>query len=383
LVFAVISLAKLNFVGSKIMRDFEQKLNSLRNIMLEKNLEGILITRQNNFSWLTGGRSHINIASDLSICKLLVTFNDIYLIINNVDAPLILEEEINKIEVLTKTFQWYEAENEKKYVEELLASGVYGTDFKTHKAKCISDDLYTLRTVLSAQEIENYRHLGQDCANVLEDVCKNIKLGESELQIAGKLTGKLYFNNIVPIVILIAADERAFKYRHPLPTHKNLDKYVILSICGRRNGLITAVTRIVHFGKLSKELSDKRDAIIEIDANYIHNTRPGEKVKDIFKNAIKNYKKAGYEGEWRSHFQGGIIGYNTREHKASLDSKEIVKFNQAYAWNPSISGIKSEDTFLVLENGNEIITETDKFPYCTIKINDSVIKRPDIMIRSR
>jgi len=365
------------------MMDFKQKLNSLRDIMLEKELVGILITRQNNFSWLTGGRSYINIATDLSICKLLVTFNDIYLIINNVDAPLILEEEINKIEVLTKTFQWYEVDNEKKYIEELLASGIYGTDFMTDKAKYIGDDLYALRTVLSTQKIENYRHLGRDCANVLEDVCKNIKLGESELQIAGELAGKLYFKKIVPIVILVAADERAFKYRHPLPTNKIIDRYVILSVCGRRNGLVTALTRIVHFGKLLKELSDKRDAIVEIDANYIHNTRPGERVRDIFRNAIEDYKKAGYEAEWRSHFQGGITGYNTREHKASLNSKEIVKLNQAYAWNPSISGIKSEDTFLVLENSNEIITETDKFPYCTVKINDLIIKRPDIMVRSR
>jgi Xaa-Pro dipeptidase len=367
--------------GVKTLEDFVRKLGNIRNLIKKRNLDGILITKQNNFSWLTGGKSFVNIASDLSVCKLLITPEDIYVITNNVDAPLILEEEINKLNVSTKIFQWYELEKEKRYIEGLLTNGVYGTDFETDKAECISDDLYTLRTVLTDQEINEYKLLGQDCATSLEEICESTKVGETELEIAGKIAGKLYPKDIIPVILLVATDERAYKYRHPLPTSKSLNEHAVLSICGRRKGLIAAVTRIIHFGTPPKELKDKHDTVVKIDANFIYNTRPGKRVKDIFKNAIDSYKEAGYEDAWESHFQGGLTSYNTREHKASLYSKEIVKENQAYAWNPSISGTKSEDTFLVMNEGNEMITETGNFPYSEIKRGNMIIKRPDILIR--
>ncbi len=40
-----------------------------------------------------------------------------------------------------------------------------------------------------------------------------------------------------------------------------------------------------------------------------------------------------------------------------------VKFGQAYAWNPSAPGVKSEDTFLLLPGGaKEIVTSTPALP---------------------
>jgi antitoxin VapB len=52
---------------------------------------------------------------------------------------------------------------------------------------------------------------------------------------------------------------------------------------------------------------------------------------------------------------------------------------QAYAWNPSITGTKSEDTILVSEQENEVLTEIADWPAIEIPVGDLSIKRPAIL----
>jgi Xaa-Pro aminopeptidase len=52
----------------------------------------------------------------------------------------------------------------------------------------------------------------------------------------------------------------------------------------------------------------------------------------------------------------GAIGYRPREYIATPDGAEMVRACQAFAWNPSIRGTKSEDTILVREEGFELLT---------------------------
>jgi Xaa-Pro dipeptidase len=366
------------------MSEYELKLSKLRKVIKERNLDGIFITQQNNFFWLVGGRNYCNITNPVCVCKLLVTCDELYLIGNNVDLPLVFEEEIRdpSLKNLMKvTFAWDESDKENQYFTNLLRQGRYGLDYKMDNAEYLGDDLYKLRTVLMPEELQRYRVLGQETAAVLEEICREIKKGDSEMETAGKLMSKLYPKDIFPVILLVAFDERAYQYRHPLPTAKRLEHHAIVSVCGRRNGLIAAATRMIHFGRLPDDLSQKLDATVKIDAQLISNTRPGQNVCEVLQKGVNAYETSEYGEEWRLHFQGGITGYNTRELKVTLQSTAIVRESQAFCWNPSISGVKSEDTFLVLTDKNEIITETGKYPYKEIEVNGLIIKRPDILIR--
>ena len=61
-----------------------------------------------------------------------------------------------------------------------------------------------------------------------------------------------------------------------------------------------------------------------------------------------------------------MTGYEPREFLATPGSQEIVTEGQAFAWNPSITGAKVEDTILVGAEKNEIITLTPSLPATTI-----------------
>ncbi|MGD9155869.1 MAG: M24 family metallopeptidase [Bacillota bacterium] len=367
------------------MNEYVQKHEKLKKLICAKKLDGILIVTQQNFSWLTGGKAYVNIATQLSICKILVTKDKLYLIGNNVDIPLILAEEIKdpyiKSQIETKIFNWQDSVQEFKFLHSIL-KGKIAIDTSINDMLSVEGDLYSLRTVLSFEEIERYRILGQETAYALEQVVFTIKKGDSEREIAGKVISKLYSLDIFPVVLLVAVDERALKYRHPLPTDKRLERHAVLSVCGRRNGLIVSATRVIHFGKPSEELAKRHNAVVKIDDQLIRSTRPGNKLGDILQKGLEIYKNEGYFSEWQLHFQGGVTGYNTRECKATVHSEEIIQENQVFAWNPSISGTKSEDTFLVLTNQNECITETGDFPYIEKNINNLTIKRPAILVRN-
>jgi antitoxin VapB len=184
----------------------------------------------------------------------------------------------------------------------------------------------------------------------------------------------------LPIVILIATDERIYNFRHPLPTNKKMDKYAMLVLCGRMDGLVCSLTRLVHFGPLPDELNEKAEAVSYVDAVMIAATRPGRAVNEVFQIGKAAYAQRGFADEWQLHHQGGLAGYDPREFVAT-DSVDVpIRSGQVYAWNPSITGCKSEDTILVAEDGNEILSAIAGWPAKSIEIGDQVIERPEILV---
>ena len=79
----------------------------------------------------------------------------------------------------------------------------------------------------------------------------------------------------------------------------------------------------------------------------------------MFAAGVEAYAEQGFEGEWRSHHQGGLTGYRGREVFGTPGEPALIPAQAAVAWNPSIAGgAKSEDTALVTADGVEVITRT-------------------------
>jgi Xaa-Pro aminopeptidase len=135
----------------------------------------------------------------------------------------------------------------------------------------------------------------------------------SEYEIDAQLAFETERRGAQAIVNLIATDERIFKFRHPLPTAKKLDRYAMLVLCGRRDGLVCSITRLIRFGKLPDSLRVKAQAVAQIDATFILGTRPGRALGEIFGSAQAAYASTGFADEWQYHHQGGPAGYEARE----------------------------------------------------------------------
>jgi antitoxin VapB len=83
---------------------------------------------------------------------------------------------------------------------------------------------------------------------------------------------------------------------------------------------------------------------------------------ELYDIAARAYVEQGFADEIDKHHQGGACGYRTRDWVAHPESKEVVRPNQAFAWNPSITGTKIEETAILVDGELEVITTTAEFP---------------------
>jgi antitoxin VapB len=185
-------------------------------------------------------------------------------------------------------------------------------------------------------------------------------------------------------VLLVAADDRLMKYRHPIPTPTRVKNAVMLVLCARKWGLVCSVTRMIGFGKPSPELRRKIEACAYVDAAFVAASRAGTPLVDAFEKARAAYAERGFPNEWRHHHQGGPTGYMEREFTVNPETpkERRIEPSMALAWNPSIAGTKSEDTILVTSKGPEVVTTTPGWPMMKVAVAGKVLQRPDWLIKA-
>ncbi|MDQ3711411.1 MAG: M24 family metallopeptidase [Acidobacteriota bacterium] len=367
--------------------EIEIKTERLRRMLVAENLNGILINAQHNFAWLTGGKSNgINLSVENGSCFLLVCRDGKkFVLANNIEMNRLLTEEISADEFEPVEFPWEDEKVVGDFVFErakslLDGNGEIASDLPlSAKVRAIENLIAPCRFEFTAAETERYRKLGRDAGAALRKIFQKIEPGETELEIARKVRDALAVYHINSIVTLVGADERTERFRHPIPTDKRWRKVVLIGICAKREGLIVNFSRIACVGEIPGELDRKTDAVAHVFARMIAATRIGASGAELYQATAKAYAEQGFADEIQKHHQGGATGYKTREWLAHPKSAEIVLKNQAFAWNPTITGTKAEETFVVTENGAEILTTSPDFPSVSIEINGREFQSPGIL----
>ncbi|MBI5965819.1 MAG: aminopeptidase P family protein [Chloroflexi bacterium] len=358
--------------------EFNTKLERIRKLLVQSGLDALLLRQTNNFAWATcGASSYINRADPMGVASLLITLSNHYVITNNIEAARLAQEEgLDNQNWEFQVTPWYE---QKDVISELTGGMKLGADTFLPNALDISSEIALLRSQLTSEEGGRFRELGMLCAQSMQDAVDGVRPGMTEYEIAGLLSQAVENRGAQAIVNLIATDERISSFRHPLPTSKKLQQYVMLILCGRKWGLICSVTRLIHFGKLPEEIRRRGQAVAEIDAVMIAATRPGNTLGDVFHKAQAMYATTGFPDEWQKHHQGGSAGYAPREVTATPLSTQPIVEGQAFAWNPSVAGAKSEDSILVGRQSNEILTEMTDWPAIDVQVGGQIIRRPAIL----
>ena len=265
-------------------------------------------------------------------------------------------------------------------VRALVAGGRFGSDLpETGEHDCAAE-IATLRSQLGSEELDRFRVLCSNSAAAIDEAARGLAPGQTELEVAGRLSDALVRRGAVPIVLQVAFDERVSEYRHLLPTERRLERYAFLSFCARQWGLVASLTRLVHLGAVPAELRQRAAGVARVDATMLHATRAGAVLGDVFDQARAAYAAVGHSGAWREHHQGGLAGYETRELVVRPGCKVRVAEGQVVAWNPSLAGVKSEDTALVRAGEPcEVLTTTPRWPALRVEVDGHALSRPGIL----
>jgi antitoxin VapB len=261
----------------------------------------------------------------------------------------------------------------------VLGGGAFGADAGLAGAVDLSADVSRLRWSLCPAEVERYRELGLMAGEGMGKACRAVAGGMTEHEVASLLCAAWRSRGIQPVVVLVAADERIRRYRHPIPTDAKVGRYVMVVGCARKWGLIASLTRLVHFGPVPADLRRRHEEVMAVDAAFIGGTAIGRPIGEAVEAGLAAYAASGFPDEWKLHHQGGPTGYAGREFRAAPGEERPAVDNQAFAWNPSITGTKSEDTFILTPGGPEIITAVPLWPTRTVQGPTGPLERPDIL----
>lgn len=358
------------------------KIESVRAWLAGTGHAGVVLGLRANFSWITaGGHGHVATSEEKAAGAVLVSRDRAAVVTTNIEAARLADEELPPGCFDLLEHPWHSPEQQERIVDGIVGSGTVAADLPGGSRASLDAGFGELRRVLLPPEVDRYRELAQDAASVVESVCRAVNLRESELDVAGRVAALCFERNIVPAVNLVAADERIAAYRHPLPTANRVDSTLLVVLSAQRGGLNASVTRTVCFRDPAPELLSRHAACARVDARMISASRPGANLGEVVSGAVAQYAAEGFPNEWQLHHQGGLTGYSGREIFATPETDYTLRANQALAWNPSITGAKSEDTILVTDGGPQILTYTGHWPNLDVEVEGDTLGRPGLLIR--
>ncbi len=378
------------YTASERTAEVTEKLTRVRKLMIQRKLECLVIGTERNFQWLTGGgRDSVVLVQRESPVKLVITNDKQYLVANNIESPRVMTEELGGLGFASVQFDWFEEEGERKALAPLLKGRKVAFDDLATAATFVRGnpadallDFIPLYYPITRGELRKYRWLGKKTVEVLEQVAQIVAPGMTEHDVQYLLCRELWYWDILPTVVLSAADERFAVYRHPLPIGAPIRRLIALNVCTRRWGLTISTTRVVHFGEPEEQDAKMWEQGSKVYAAMWDATKPGARLGDVLTEAQRAYESIKLPGEWRLHHQGGMILGLERLYLVQPGDKTKIVPGMVLAWNPTARGTKYEDTMVVRDDGTlENLTPCLKWPVVEVSIGGKIIRVPALLVR--
>ncbi|HET9091081.1 MAG TPA: M24 family metallopeptidase, partial [Acidimicrobiales bacterium] len=224
------------------------------------------------------------------------------------------------------------------------------------------------RLALTPFAQEALRSLGRDTTRALEMALGGWRPGTTDREVQAEMVRQLEATGAEAVVALVAGDDRVARYRHPVALGLPAFERMMAVVVSRRGGLNVAATRFAA-AAASADLEERFRAVRHVETEVLRACVPGATYGEATSRLVEAYGEIGHPEAWREHWQGGPIGYGTREFELApgFDAAAFwstpVATGHALAWNPSLAGgAKVEDTFLVTPVGPECVTAPLDWP---------------------
>ena len=332
----------------------ESRDRSLRELMEGHSVGALRLSHPANFAWYTGGADNrVDHGDPVGVASVLLTADASYIVTDNIEAPRMREEQTPGMEVIEHP--WHEEPT--ALLRELTGGVSVGTDIPSGSGQDLSAEIAPLRYVLDEDVIEAYRRLGADALLSMSEVAGSLTPDTDELEAAAQLSAACLGRGMYTPVLIAASKERLVRYRHPVPHNRLLGRQAMLVACAERRGLFASLTQMIYFDEPDPETIRRQDACGEILGRMRQEaTREGGTLATAFEDCRRFYTDAGFPEGWKGHHQGGMTGYASREVIATPEARQEIRPGQAFAWNPSLEGAKAEETFVLGQDGPEILT---------------------------
>ncbi len=356
---------------------FESRLEKIRMLLRDHGLERLVISAPTTLSWLFSGRWNVPNTLDAACCDVIVyrdASRPAEVVANEIEAPRLRDTEFAGLDLGWVVVPWTEDRRVQIPVGEGVASDSGMPGCVDLSAECSS-----LIACFDSTHIEALRAVSRETAEAGWDAAHRITPGMTEYEAAAELSAALLRRGVEPVCLFVAADGRAARHRHPLPTAAVVEESVTLVACGRSNGMIASLTRHVSFAALTDAHAEHYSRLLEVERVFLDASVPDATLSHVLQKGIEAYALNGFDGEeWKRHHQGGLSGVAPRSPIATPQRTQRLSDESVVAWNPSAGRWKVEDTCLVSPLGAVPLVSEPEWP----TVNVGGRQRPGILVRS-
>jgi Xaa-Pro aminopeptidase len=314
------------------------------------------------FAWITAGGAGAAPAAAAGIAEVLVTAGDACILTDEIEADRLREEEVPPGFSFHVT-PWDDTDWREQFVADAAAGAPVASDRPVGAEVPLAPAAAQQRLVLSAAEQQRYRRLGLDAAQAISEALRAARPDWTECQLAGEGARALWRRGIEPALVLAAGAARLPRWRQPPPSMASLGERAMLAFGARRHGLYANLTRFVTFGAAPLAQAE----LMTLEATALAACVPGNSLAAVYHALQHAYRHAGHADAIREHHQGGVTGYRAREVLATASCALALEAGMAVAFNPSLAGIRLEDTFLIGQHGLDNITLDPGWPAATVQ----------------
>ena len=317
------------------------QLSRLRAAMQAGGIAAVHLVRPENLAWLTGARSFVSLSGERGVLEAVVTMQRCTLISNAIEAQRLMQEELEPGGVKISAYRWWDAAER----ETLILSALEGHT-PLSDVPALPPALERLRLVMLPDQDESLRQLGYDAGTAIARAARLLHPDLTEFEAAGVLAREVNAAGLAPLVNLCAGAARLQTRRHPLPTGARLGHRAILVLSARRDGPVLSVSRLVSFAPLGVAEQQRYQQLLGVEALGLEVAGRGGTLDQVFEAMRGGYANMGQPEEIERHHQGGLAGYRPREARAEPAQQQTIDDGMLIALNPSLPGLKVEDTFL-------------------------------------
>ncbi len=346
------------------------KLQKLRKILQEQNIDGILITNEYNRRYMTGftGTAGVAIVSqndavfitDFRYTEQATAQIKDYRIVQH--EATILEEIATQVKAMGIKLLGFEKDS--------VSYGTYELYKNIIQADLVpvSGLIEKIRLIKTAQEINIIKVACEIADHAFTHILDYIKPGKTELDVSNELEFFMRQQGATQSSFdTIVASGLRSALPHGVATNKVIEKgdFVTLDFGALYNGYISDITRTVAVGEPSEKLVEMYNTVLASQLLALEKVGPG--LTGIQADAIaRDYLTEKGYGEAFGHSLGHGIGlevhegsYLSKRSNTVLEPGMVVTIEPG-VYVPGVGGVRIEDDILITESGNELLTHSTK-----------------------
>ncbi len=368
---------------------------SVRDMMKQLKLDGLLLTHPADIHWLTNftGDDSIAIVTDKEIhlvtdfrYKEQAAFEAAWLKIHLRDGKMeeALSKAVNDLKIQKIGFEANFASFGqvtaldraiKQFAKKAHASN--GKELKEPALVPLEDVMVNLRKVKDDHEIDLIRKSVAVAEEAFDAIRDSIKVGQSEGYLAGLLIFELRSRGAsgtsFPPIVAAGANSSLPHYR-PGETLVQRDQPLLFDWGAVFNGYCSDLTRTFVVGRVSAKIREIYRVVAAAQQTAIEFLRPGVTTRQADTVAREVIANAGY-GDFFGHGLGHGIGLNIHEMPTMRKNggDEELRPGMVITVEPGIylpgeGGVRIEDDVLITHSGREVLSSIDRsFEGCHIE----------------